>query len=86
MNFEPNRSTAANLSLVSARRLSDRKVDTSVKLGIVNELRESIEIVQSPEYPRYLATLLPVFIQLLSTINPVFNSDAEEHVSLVWVD
>lgn len=67
---------------VSAQRLADVSIDIEVKLAIMTELRESIEIVQSTDYARYLSSLLPVFIALLTNTPPVFSSDAQEQVKL----
>lgn len=72
---------------VSALRLSDDSVDNSVKLAILNELRDGIEIVQSLEYSKYLALLLPVFMQLLNQVKVSFNSqDIDQKIRTVVLE
>ncbi|KAI8907173.1 hypothetical protein EDD86DRAFT_232632 [Gorgonomyces haynaldii] len=43
-----------------------------VKLQLAGELKESIEIVHSTDYPRYLATMLPVFLRILVNADPTY--------------
>ncbi|KAI8925789.1 hypothetical protein BC831DRAFT_256646 [Entophlyctis helioformis] len=64
---------------VYANRLNDADVDNKVKVAIVTELRDSIEIVQSVEYPRFLAFLLPVFISILSSVEPSLFADTNDN-------
>lgn len=72
---------------VSALRLSDDSVDNSVKLAILNELRDGIEIVQSLEYSKYLALLLPVFMQLLKQVDVSFQSqDIDQKLRMVVLE
>nr|KAJ3422805.1 hypothetical protein HK105_006243 [Polyrhizophydium stewartii] len=70
--------TASNCE-VHANRLNDPNIDNRVKVAIVTELRDSIEIVQSVEYPRFLAHILPVFLQLLERVPPAFRPDQDNH-------
>jgi hypothetical protein len=49
-------------------------------MAIVTEIRDSIEVVHSAEYPKFLGMILPAFLNLLSTVKPSFKSDALEHV------
>ncbi|KAJ3100237.1 hypothetical protein HDU97_002421, partial [Phlyctochytrium planicorne] len=53
-------------------------IDIEIKVKIVSELRDSIEIVQSLEYPRVLALLMPAFHQLLQEVSPVFVSNSPQ--------
>ena len=73
---------------VYASRLQDGSVDLTVKLAIVNELRDAIEIVQSQDYPKYLALILPPFISLLSVeISPVFiNTQTDQKLRLTLLE
>jgi transformation/transcription domain-associated protein len=72
---------------VSALRLSDDSVDNSVKLAILNELRDGIEIVQSLDYSNYLELLLPVFIQLLNSVDVSFHSqDINQKLRMVVLE
>jgi transformation/transcription domain-associated protein len=72
---------------VSALRLTDDSVDNSVKLAILNELRDGIEIVQSLEYSKYLALLLPVFIQLLKQVDVSFQSqELDQKIRMVVLE
>ncbi|KAH6600577.1 hypothetical protein BASA50_002141 [Batrachochytrium salamandrivorans] len=64
---------------VFSNRLNDPSIPINVKVAIVTELRDSIEIVQSVEYPRFLAHILPVFIQILDSSPPSFFSEQDEH-------
>ena len=57
-------------------------IDNTVKVAIVTELRDSIEIVQSVEYPRFLALLMPSFTHILLVTPISFQSDSNEHVEL----
>jgi transformation/transcription domain-associated protein len=54
--------------------------DVSIKVKIVLELRDSIEIVQSSEYARFLALLMPAFTYILSNVAPIFVSVAPAQV------
>lgn len=61
---------------VCAERLVQAELDPGTKLSLLGELRDSIEIVQSQDYARYLAVIVPAFLSLLSPEHsvPVFNS------------
>ncbi|KAI7902282.1 uncharacterized protein BX663DRAFT_552217 [Cokeromyces recurvatus] len=63
---------------VYAHRLSDPNLAPGLKVTIANELRDQVEIFQTLEYPRFLATLIPVFIDILQNGNPVFQSNIPE--------
>ncbi|KAI9495464.1 hypothetical protein BDB00DRAFT_870320 [Zychaea mexicana] len=63
---------------VYAHRLGDPKLAVSLKVTIANELRDQVEIFQTLEYPRFLQTLIPVFIDILQNGSPVFISNAPE--------
>jgi hypothetical protein len=47
---------------------------------IANELRDQVEVFQTLEYSRFLATLIPVFVDILQNGNPVFQSNVPEQV------
>jgi transformation/transcription domain-associated protein len=60
-----------------ARRLLQENCAAEDRLSALGELRDSIEIVQSQDYGRYLTVIVPAFLSLLSQDKysaPVFNS------------
>ncbi|KAI8989366.1 hypothetical protein BDB01DRAFT_537511 [Pilobolus umbonatus] len=63
---------------VYAHRLSDPNLAPALKVTIANELRDQVEVYQTLEYPRFLATLIPVFVDILQNGNPVFQSNVPE--------
>ncbi|TPX51638.1 hypothetical protein SeMB42_g00090 [Synchytrium endobioticum] len=63
---------------VYAQRLTDPACALDVKQKIVSELREAIEILQGPDYPRYLSSMVPTFITILNEMKPVFISNSLE--------
>ncbi|ORX57551.1 hypothetical protein DM01DRAFT_1302758 [Hesseltinella vesiculosa] len=63
---------------VYAHRLGDPNLAVSLKVTIANELRDQVEVFQTLEYPRFLATLIPVFLDILQNGTPVFMSTAPE--------
>ncbi|KAI8367767.1 hypothetical protein BD560DRAFT_353389 [Blakeslea trispora] len=63
---------------VYAHRLSDPNLAPGLKVTIANELRDQVEIFQTLEYSRFLATLIPVFVDILQNGNPVFQSNVPE--------
>ncbi|KAI8979847.1 hypothetical protein BDF20DRAFT_535994 [Mycotypha africana] len=63
---------------VYAHRLSDPNLAVGLKVTIANELRDQVEVFQTQEYPRFLATLIPVFMDVLQNGSPVFQSNAPE--------
>ncbi|KAI9321751.1 hypothetical protein BX666DRAFT_1023083 [Dichotomocladium elegans] len=65
---------------VYASRLGDPKLGVNLKVKIANELRDQVEVFQTLEYPRFLATLIPVFLDILQNGSPVFISNALEQV------
>jgi hypothetical protein len=54
-----------------------------LKVTIANELRDQVEVFQTLEYSRFLATLIPVFVDILQNGNPVFQSNVPEQVSSI---
>lgn len=52
----------------------------ALKVTIANELRDQVEVFQTLEYSRFLATLIPVFVDILQNGNPVFQSNVPEQV------
>ncbi|OAD77362.1 hypothetical protein PHYBLDRAFT_36397 [Phycomyces blakesleeanus NRRL 1555(-)] len=63
---------------VYAHRLGDPNLAISLKVTIANELRDQVEVFQTLEYPRFLSTLIPVFLDILQNGTPVFVSNAPE--------
>ncbi|ORX90024.1 hypothetical protein K493DRAFT_381622 [Basidiobolus meristosporus CBS 931.73] len=63
---------------VYATRLADPNLDVKLKVTIALELRDSVEIFQSVEYPRFLSVLMKVFSDILTKGAPVFVSNAPE--------
>ncbi|KAG0164843.1 hypothetical protein DFQ30_009322 [Apophysomyces sp. BC1015] len=61
-----------------AYRLGDPTLAISLKVTIANELRDQVEVFQTLEYPKFLATLIPVFLDILNNGTPVFVSNAPE--------
>lgn len=52
-----------------------------LKVTIANELRDQVEVFQTSEYPKFLSTLLPLFLDILQNEQPVFISNAPEQVN-----
>ncbi|KAI8988247.1 hypothetical protein BDF20DRAFT_910766 [Mycotypha africana] len=63
---------------VYAHRLSDPNLAINLKVTIANELRDQVEVFQTAEYPKFLSTLIPVFLSILQNEPPVFLSNAPE--------
>ncbi|GAA5802218.1 hypothetical protein HPULCUR_007681 [Helicostylum pulchrum] len=63
---------------VYAHRLGDPNLAPQLKVTIANELRDQVEVFQTLEYSRFLATLIPVFVDILQNGNPVFQSNVPE--------
>ncbi|KAG2214450.1 hypothetical protein INT46_007375 [Mucor plumbeus] len=63
---------------VYAHRLGDPNLAPGLKVTIANELRDQVEVFQTLEYSRFLATLIPVFVDILQNGNPVFQSNVPE--------
>ncbi|KAI8368238.1 uncharacterized protein BYT42DRAFT_123486 [Radiomyces spectabilis] len=63
---------------VYAHRLGDPNLGIGLKVTIANELRDQVEVFQTLEYPRFLSTLIPVFLDILQNGTPVFVSNAPE--------
>ncbi|KAI9481535.1 MAG: hypothetical protein EXX96DRAFT_217391 [Benjaminiella poitrasii] len=63
---------------VYAHRLGDPNLATNLKVTIANELRDQVEVFQTAEYPKFLSTLIPVFLDILQNEQPVFVSNAPE--------
>lgn len=55
----------------------------NLKVTIANELRDQVEVFQTLEYPRFLSTLISVFVDILQNGAPVFVSTAPEQVSSI---
>lgn len=64
---------------VCGSRLLDPSVKNDLKLVIISELRDSIEVVHSNEYPIFLSNLLPSFFHLLRAIQPQDFGENVEH-------
>ncbi|KAF8460620.1 hypothetical protein BDZ91DRAFT_851440 [Kalaharituber pfeilii] len=62
---------------VYAARLGDPTIDGKLKLQIASDLRDTIDMYQGQEYPKFLAKIIPVFTQLLKG-PPVFSSSSPE--------
>ncbi|KAG2237337.1 hypothetical protein INT48_009070 [Thamnidium elegans] len=63
---------------VYAHRLGDSNLAINLKVTIANELRDQVEVFQTAEYPKFLSTLIPVFLDILQNEQPVFISNAPE--------
>lgn len=70
------------VNTVYGNRLLDPSIDFKVKLAIVTELRDSIEVVHSAEYMKFLSFILPAFLNILRTIQPNEQPESIEHVQL----
>ncbi|KAJ3029169.1 UNVERIFIED_CONTAM: hypothetical protein HDU68_012852 [Siphonaria sp. JEL0065] len=62
-----------------ASLLQNPSVEASVKLKCVSEIRDSMEIVHSVEYPRFLSVFVPAFSHVLKETQTVFTTGAPEH-------
>jgi transformation/transcription domain-associated protein len=56
-----------------ARKLLSPELSLAQKQQIVTEMRDSIEIVHTSEYPHFLRHLYPAFYRLLSEGQPQFT-------------
>ncbi|KAG1474893.1 hypothetical protein G6F56_000065 [Rhizopus delemar] len=63
---------------IYAHRLSDPDLAIGLKVTIANELRDQVEVFQTSEYPKFLSTLLSLFLDILQNEPPVFISTAPE--------
>ncbi|KAG1055750.1 hypothetical protein G6F43_002312 [Rhizopus delemar] len=63
---------------VYAHRLSDSSLSPNLRVTIANELRDQVEMFQTLEYPKFLSTLIPIFMDILQNGNPVFQSGTPE--------
>ncbi|KAG1145231.1 hypothetical protein G6F37_006937 [Rhizopus arrhizus] len=63
---------------IYAHRLSDPDLAIGLKVTIANELRDQVEVFQTSEYPKFLSTLLSLFLDILQNEPPVFISNAPE--------
>ncbi|KAJ3404672.1 hypothetical protein HDU80_002517 [Chytriomyces hyalinus] len=59
--------------------LMDPRIDTAIKFKIASEIRYSIEIVHTPEYPRFLTYFIPAFSHVLTEMPPAFLNSSPEH-------
>jgi hypothetical protein len=57
------------------------KTAIGLKVTIANELRDQVEVFQTSEYPKFLSTLLSLFLDILQNEPPVFISNAPEQVN-----
>ena len=57
-------------------------IDVSVKAAIVTELRENtLDLIQGPDYPKYLDLIMSCYLNLLNSTSPVFVSNSNVHKS-----
>ena len=52
-----------------------------MKIVILNEIKDSIEIVHTLEYSTFLSNMLPCFLNLLKNVSVSCNIESDEHVS-----
>ncbi len=45
--------------------------------------RDQVEMFQTLEYPKFLSTLIPIFMDILQNGNPVFQSKTPEQVKSI---
>ncbi|CAG8494689.1 11619_t:CDS:10, partial [Ambispora leptoticha] len=74
---------------IYASRLSDVKLgilqftvwqfEARLKLNIAMDLRDSVEVFQNAEYPRFLQVMMPVFRKILNETQPVFVTNDNNH-------
>lgn len=57
-------------------------VDIETKIDVLQEIRETMDIFQSPENLSQLPTLLPTLMELLASTSTAFSSKAPEHVGI----
>lgn len=74
--------TRINAAVHQVMMLITIYVAPQLKVTIANELRDQVEVFQTLEYSRFLATLIPVFVDILQNGNPVFQSNLPEQVSI----
>jgi len=58
---------------------ADSLLDTKLKLQIATDLRDTIDMYQGQEYPKFLAKMIPVFTTILKG-PPVFSNSSPEQV------
>eukprot|EP00026_Physarum_polycephalum_P000015 Phypoly_transcript_00015.p1 GENE.Phypoly_transcript_00015~~Phypoly_transcript_00015.p1 ORF type:complete len:3639 (+),score=586.09 Phypoly_transcript_00015:159-11075(+) len=63
-----------------ARRFLDGANDPQVRMGIVTEIRDNIEVVHSPEYGSFLTYMFPVFYNVLRQGAAQFNDGLEQKI------
>jgi hypothetical protein len=57
-------------------------IDPKYRLQQASELRDTIDVLQGTDYPKFLAKLVPVFLKILGEGQPIFVSTLPEQVSL----
>ncbi|KAJ3074848.1 hypothetical protein HDU98_010028 [Podochytrium sp. JEL0797] len=62
-----------------AALLQNPEIEVAVKLKCVTEIRDSMDIVHSIEYPRFLTFLVPAFRCVLNEVEPGNTSGAPQH-------
>lgn len=61
-------------------------VDPQVRLGIVTEIRDNLDIVHTAEYPSFLKYLFPVFYNVLRQGQPQFNDGVDQKIRNVILE
>jgi len=64
----------------TALKFIDSEKDVNLRLQLVTEIKDNIEIVHSPEYKNFLHHLFPVFYNILRQTQPQFTDGAEQKV------
>ncbi|KAI8618395.1 hypothetical protein BC830DRAFT_946632 [Chytriomyces sp. MP71] len=62
-----------------AASLQDPTIDPAIKFKIASEIKDSIEIVHSLEYPRFLTFFIPAFSYVLRELEPSFANSSPVH-------
>ncbi|KXS11669.1 hypothetical protein M427DRAFT_158085 [Gonapodya prolifera JEL478] len=63
----------------AASKLADPAVDISVKIRIVSDIKESLELFQSADFLALLDVLVPAFESILTSTVPTINTNTEVH-------
>jgi hypothetical protein len=72
------------ICIVSEGHLELREDDT--RLILATEIKENIEIVYTKKYSQFLQTLLPHFVRILSTEEPVFELGDSQKLRLTLLE
>jgi hypothetical protein len=70
----------------SSRSLFNCCVDPNVKLQLVSEIRDNMEIVNTGEYGLYLKYLFPVFYNTLRQGNPQLTDGPEQKIRNILLE